>query len=120
MYRAILYDTVSFPPGMSMFAQDLILKLLEKNPRERIGAGEADYREIQEHAFFANVHWDDVLTKTLTPEWVPELKSETDTSYFSQEFADEDVKLPEDAGDISTNIQGAFRAFTYVADDHVL
>jgi serine/threonine protein kinase len=45
---------------MSMEARDLILNLLNRNPKKRLGAGEADATEIKEHKFFAELEWDKI------------------------------------------------------------
>jgi serine/threonine protein kinase len=114
MYRAILHDEVNFPGSTSPLAQDLILKLLERNPRERMGSGDEDYREIQSHLFFTGIEWEDVLTKRVMPEWVPTIKDATDTSNFDAEFTQEDVKPPVEEELVSGTVQSAFHKFTYV------
>ena len=45
---------------MSLEARDLILNLLNRNPKKRLGAGDEDAKEIQAHKFFADVDWDAV------------------------------------------------------------
>ena len=51
---------------MSENARDLILKLLNRNPQKRLGAGVRDSEEIKEHPFFDGVNWDDVIERKLT------------------------------------------------------
>jgi serine/threonine protein kinase len=114
MYRAILHDEVTFPDWTSPLAQDLILKLLERNPRERMGSGDEDYREIQSHLFFTEIEWEDVLRKRVMPEWVPKIKDATDTSNFDAEFTQEEVKQPVEEEPVSGTVQSAFDKFTYV------
>ena len=43
---------------MSLDARDLILNLLNRNPKKRMGAGERDAAELKEHAFFKGVDWE--------------------------------------------------------------
>jgi serine/threonine protein kinase len=114
MYRAILHDQVNFPPSMSTFAQDLIIRLLERNPRERMGSGDEDYKEIQSHSFFSGLNWEDVFNRNIKPEWVPRIKDATDTSNFDEQFTQEDVKPPADEEPVSRTVQSAFNKFTYV------
>lgn len=45
------------------------------------------------HPFFANVDWEKVYNKEITPPFIPQLTSETDTSCFDQEFTREPVQL---------------------------
>lgn len=59
-------------------AKDLITQLLRNNPRERIGSGGA--HQVKEHEFFQSVDWDGLLRQKA--EFVPQLDSEEDTSYF--------------------------------------
>ena len=43
---------------MSLDARDLILNLLNRNPKKRMGAGERDAEELKEHAFFKGIDWE--------------------------------------------------------------
>jgi len=45
---------------MSPEAIDLILKLLNRDAKLRLGAGPRDVEELKEHAFFKGVNWEDV------------------------------------------------------------
>ena len=58
----------------------MVLKLLAKDPKRRLGANGAS--EVKEHKFFNGVNWDLVLKKELTPPFVPSVKGKEDTSYF--------------------------------------
>lgn len=59
-------------------AKDLITGLLQQNPRERIGTGGS--HEVKEHFYFSMVDWHSLLRQKA--EFVPQLASEDDTSYF--------------------------------------
>jgi serine/threonine protein kinase len=115
MYRSIMHDTVKFPPTMGANAEDLILKLLDRNPQTRLGAGPQDYHEIMEHPFFESLNWDDVRAKRTTPEWVPTIKDETDTSHFDETFTSEAAFAPEEDGGVNARVQSAFDGFTAVS-----
>ena len=45
---------------MSLDARDLILNLLNRNPKKRLGASEADSEDLKKHQFFKSVNWEDV------------------------------------------------------------
>ncbi|XP_051788654.1 microtubule-associated serine/threonine-protein kinase 2 isoform X2 [Erpetoichthys calabaricus] len=64
----------SLPPD----AQDLISKLLRQNPLERLGTGSAF--EVKQHRFFIDLDWNSLLRQKA--EFIPQLESEDDTSYF--------------------------------------
>ena len=40
---------------------------MKRNPLERLGAGAEGAKEIKNHPFFADISWDDVINKRLTP-----------------------------------------------------
>jgi serine/threonine protein kinase len=52
-HRRILADDVLIPKHLSPEAGDLICRLLEKNPKKRLGAGQHGVDEIKTHPFFA-------------------------------------------------------------------
>uniref|UniRef100_A0A452VIV6 non-specific serine/threonine protein kinase n=1 Tax=Ursus maritimus TaxID=29073 RepID=A0A452VIV6_URSMA len=59
-------------------AQDLTSKLLHQNPLERLGTGSAS--EVKQHSFFTSLDWTGLLRQKA--EFIPQLESEDDTSYF--------------------------------------
>ncbi|XP_071967989.1 microtubule-associated serine/threonine-protein kinase 3-like [Engystomops pustulosus] len=58
--------------------QDVITELLRKNPAHRLGTGGAT--EIKVHPFLVDINLEDILSQT--PEYVPQIMSEMDTSCF--------------------------------------
>lgn len=85
---SILNDPVSFITEFNPKAQDLIKKLLEKEPQNRIGYGERDGEAIKEHEYFSDVNWDDISEKRIKPSFVPENKLEEN---FDEEFTNEAI-----------------------------
>ncbi|KAM4708305.1 microtubule-associated serine/threonine-protein kinase 4 [Discoglossus pictus] len=63
------------PPSES---QDLITLLLRQNPLDRLGTGGA--YEVKQHPFFCTLDWNSLLRQKA--EFIPQLESEDDTSYF--------------------------------------
>ncbi|KAJ5068881.1 non-specific serine/threonine protein kinase [Anaeramoeba ignava] len=61
--KPIIDELISKPCG------DLIAKLLEKNPNERIGYN--GFQEIQKHEFFKGIDWEQIAKKSLTPPLIP-------------------------------------------------
>jgi serine/threonine protein kinase len=59
----ILSGPLRIPQSMSFEARDLILNLLNRNPKKRLGAGPDDALELMKHDFFKDVDWKDVLNK---------------------------------------------------------
>lgn len=63
--RKILFENIQsgplrIPHTMSLDARDLILNLLNRNPKKRLGASEADSEDLKKHQFFKGIVWDDV------------------------------------------------------------
>lgn len=116
LYNSILNDPIDFPHYISNEAKDFISLLLDRNPKTRLGAnGDAD--EIKRHPFFADINFDDVLNKKIKPEYVPNVKFDTDTSNFEQEFTRERAMISlEDETLIQKETQSAFENFTFVID----
>lgn len=53
MYKSIVQKHENYPTSMSANCKDLLIKLLKKNPEERIGI-----KEIKSHPFCASINWD--------------------------------------------------------------
>lgn len=63
-------------------AKDVITRLLQHNPINRLGTGGAI--EVKEHEFFSGLNWENLLRKKA--EFVPNLDNEEDTSYFDRMY----------------------------------
>ncbi|TBU03384.1 C1-like protein kinase [Hamiltosporidium magnivora] len=86
MCAAILEKEVEFNSDIPSVAKDLILKLLQKDPKKRLGSGENDANEIKSHPFFENVNWEDVYNRTIKPEFIPKSNlTDNFDSYFIEE-----------------------------------
>lgn len=92
MYDLIEKFPVKFPDPvkhgipMSDDAKDLIEKLLEKDPKKRIGY-EGGIEEIIAHEWFKDIDIDKLLNKQLEAPFIPSLSEElTDVSNFDKEF----------------------------------
>ncbi|CAK56765.1 unnamed protein product (macronuclear) [Paramecium tetraurelia] len=64
--KKIAEGAIEFPDYLNEESQDIILKLLNKNPDQRLG--HKSTQDIKDHAFFRNINWDDVANlKTKSP-----------------------------------------------------
>lgn len=93
LFTLILMEEVKFPRNISAEARSLLTGLLAKIPKERLGGGPDDVKEIMAHPFFASINWRDLENKKITPPFKPQVTSETDTRYFDSEFTGESVEL---------------------------
>mmetsp|Transcript_4376 Transcript_4376/g.7400 ORF Transcript_4376/g.7400 Transcript_4376/m.7400 type:complete len:314 (+) Transcript_4376:1292-2233(+) len=60
LFENILSGPLRVPHTMSVEARDLILNLLNRNPKKRLGAGPDDAEELKKHQFFKDLNWSDV------------------------------------------------------------
>ncbi|XP_077944960.1 microtubule-associated serine/threonine-protein kinase 3 isoform X7 [Gasterosteus aculeatus] len=81
LFGQVISDEINWPEGEDApppDSQELIALLLRQNPLERMGAGGA--AEVKQHQFFYNLDWNSLLRQKA--EFIPQLESEDDTSYF--------------------------------------
>ncbi len=60
---------------------DIVLKLLAKDKSWRLGAAN-DIEEIMAHPYFATLNIEELMKKTLTPPYMPEITKEHIGTYF--------------------------------------
>lgn len=110
MYKKILQNTLKFPPFLEgTDAQDLLIKLLQKDPVNRL----SEAQPIKEHAFFKNIDWKKLLDKGYQPPFKPTVNGFLDTSNFDQDFTNE---RPQDSvvdDFLSESVQKQFGGWTY-------
>ncbi|XP_051495354.1 microtubule-associated serine/threonine-protein kinase 3 isoform X5 [Apus apus] len=81
LFGQVISDEIMWPEGdeaLPADAQDLITRLLRQCPLERLGTGGA--QEVKHHSFFLHLDWNGLLRQKA--EFIPQLESEDDTSYF--------------------------------------
>ncbi|CAG8516349.1 1281_t:CDS:2 [Cetraspora pellucida] len=128
MYRKILFGKLKFPKGFfSEDAKSLIKGLLARNPNNRLGSHN-DAEEIKNHPFFANIDWDALYRKQVSPPFKPNVSSEDDTSCFDPSFTEEETSIdwPSVSKNLSRNgtnasinseMNEAFGGFTYSGEN---
>ncbi|KAL1915456.1 uncharacterized protein VTP21DRAFT_6580 [Calcarisporiella thermophila] len=65
--EAILNNTLHLPDHLSPEAKDLLTKILNKNPDERIGCSSDGTVPIQSHSFFRNIDWSALESRSAVP-----------------------------------------------------
>uniref|UniRef100_A0A673N0G2 non-specific serine/threonine protein kinase n=1 Tax=Sinocyclocheilus rhinocerous TaxID=307959 RepID=A0A673N0G2_9TELE len=81
LFGQVVSDEIEWPEGddaLPLESQDLITKLLRQSPKERLGAGGT--AEVKHHIFFHGLDWSGLLRQKA--EFIPQLETEEDTSYF--------------------------------------
>ena len=116
MYEMIQTSAVKFPKRINLSddAKDIIQKLLEKNPKKRLGA-QKGIEEIKNHPFFAKIDFNLVEQKKLEAPFIPEVENDTDVQNFDEEFTNEEVGMsyiPKKNMEMIKKNQGMFKDFS--------
>ena len=91
----ILHGKLILPVYVTRDAQDLIKKLLRRPVARRLGTTEGAI-EIKSHVFFKETNWDDVLSKSQKPPFVPSVSSQDDVSHFDLRFTSKAISRESD------------------------
>lgn len=136
MYKNIAFGKVRFPRDtLSLEGRNFVKGLLNRNAKHRLGATD-DAEELKRHAFFNDIDWETLSKKLINPPFRPNLKSDTDVSYFDPEFTNAmnlNGSLNERAAalahgfasstPLSPSVQANFKGFTFVdesaLEDHM-
>jgi serine/threonine protein kinase len=98
------------PTGVSEDAQDMINRLLEKDPTRRLGSlarGEAD---ILQHAWLDGLDLQDIRRRKVTAQWIPSFKNAMDASCFD-DWSDLEDKTEQTYSEISARDAKEFAGF---------
>lgn len=128
MYKNIAFGKVRFPrDALSNEGRNFVKGLLNRNPKHRLGA-KRDAEELKEHIFFADIDWNAMMNKMVTPPFKPKLKNVLDTSNFDPEFTNALENSSSlnaraaalaagqmtDSTPLSPGMQANFKGFTFV------
>ncbi|KAF4981656.1 hypothetical protein FZEAL_2585 [Fusarium zealandicum] len=112
MYRKILSEPLHFSDVVPPAAKDLLTKLLNRVPEERLGANGS--AEIKAHPFFHAIDWRKLLQRKYEPTFKPNVVDALDTANFDPEFTSE---APQDSyvdgPMLSQTMQNQFQGFSY-------
>jgi protein-serine/threonine kinase len=73
LFDNIINGKLKLPKNISPEVKSLIISLLNRNPSKRLGSkpGEEGAQMIMKHPFFADINWDDLLSKKNTGSYIP-------------------------------------------------
>lgn len=120
LFELILMEEIRFPRNLSPEAKSLLAGLLKKDPKQRLGGGPNDAKEVMSHVFFISINWQDLVQKKIIPIFKPQVTSETDTRYFDEEFTAQTITLTPPDKQLSLDCedprqQAHFPQFSYSA-----
>jgi len=81
-YTKIFGGKITWPKIINSTAKDLIKRLLEENPTQRLGCLAENADDVKNHAWLAGFDFDACLRFDLKAPWTPVLKSNVDLSFF--------------------------------------
>ena len=102
---------IRYPKNITEDEMDLIEKLLTLDPKQRIGNGSNDAKEIKAHPYFKDIDWDKYYRKEVKPPFIPKLKNDTDLRYFDKAFTDESINVKQQVP--RSRVQSDYYGFTY-------
>ena len=112
---SVFEEKINFKENMNPLIIDLINRLLEINPKKRIGYGEIDAKQIKEHKYFSDVDWNKYMNKEIEPPFIPGFEGEQDLKYFDKMFTDEPVNSNRTTIMSRSNATSEYNGFTYTA-----
>ncbi|XP_014663841.1 PREDICTED: serine/threonine-protein kinase Sgk1-like [Priapulus caudatus] len=115
MYNNILHKPLQLRSNVSVEGRGLLEELLQKDKTKRLGHSN-DFKDVKSHAWFADLNWEDLEAKKISPPYNPNVKDLMDLRHFDPEFVREPV--PQSVGasaghltHISASVQEADEAF---------
>ncbi|XP_034051985.1 microtubule-associated serine/threonine-protein kinase 3 isoform X5 [Gymnodraco acuticeps] len=115
LFGQVVNDDIIWPEGEDALpadAQDLITRLLRQSPLDRLGTGGTT--EVKMHMFFHGLDWTGLLRQKA--EFIPQLETEDDTSYFdtrSERYCHLDSDDDDETNDDESSLE--LRQFSSVA-----
>ena len=97
IYQKIIKGKIYYPNSMDRDAKSLIKHLLTEDTTKRFGCLRNGVKDIVNHRFFNDFDWKEFVFMKMTPPYVPEVKSASDTSCFNSypDSENEPVSLTE-------------------------
>ena len=75
MYQGILHKPLKLKSTVSVEMRSFLTKILEKNPKNRLGHAPNGWQQIQNHSFFRQINFSDLLLKKYRPDFIPAVVS---------------------------------------------
>lgn len=88
--KDVLFDnilhkrTIRFGKNFSEGSKDLVMKLLHKRPRLRLGMSKGGAMDVKKHKFFAEMDFDKLVNKEIAAPWIPKIEDKLDYSNFDE------------------------------------
>ncbi|ORX97375.1 kinase-like protein, partial [Basidiobolus meristosporus CBS 931.73] len=91
MYERILSERLRFPPNISSTTRSFISRLMDRNPKTRLGGGPSGSNNVKIHRYFEGIDWDCLLRQGYEPPWKPDVCGLLDLRYIDPAFSSEPI-----------------------------
>ena len=98
------------PQYLSLEAQSLLRSLFKRNPANRLGSGPGKGNEVKSHEFFASIDFEQLLTRSVKPPYIPAPNECITTQLLHPEILTDSPGVPASAGAVEL-----FRGFSFEA-----
>lgn len=118
IYDAILTKEPDYPDTLPDLCVDILRRLLERDPQQRLGSGETDAMEVMQHAYFKGIFWDELTPKSAEIPCQPSVDVKTLLGNFRDEYTKCYSDLPrfDDLSSVNTFHQFDFPSKTSYHD----
>eukprot|EP01066_Platyproteum_vivax_P009165 Platyproteum_vivax@DN4006_c0_g1_i1.p1 len=95
IYQKVLAGRIDFPRHFDVKAKDLIKRLLTHDRTKRYGCLKNGAEDIKLHKWYKGLDWDVAQQRGLSPPFIPQVRSQDDTSLFDKypESTEADVPI---------------------------
>uniref|UniRef100_A0A8C4ZIH9 non-specific serine/threonine protein kinase n=1 Tax=Gadus morhua TaxID=8049 RepID=A0A8C4ZIH9_GADMO len=111
--KRILKKDPPFPRDMGPLAKDLIQRLLNRDPKRRLGSGPGSAENIRGHPFYQKINWKELAAKEVPAPFKPVIRDELDVSNFAEEFTEMDPTYSPAA--LPQNCDRIFQGYSFMA-----
>lgn len=115
MYDRILNARLVFPEFVSFNARDLLTRLLDRDPRTRLGSSSRDAEDVEAAPFFSGIDWSLLNAKGYTPPFNPNVSSKKDLRHIDPEFVNKPIPQSVKATGMMVDVEydETFAGFSY-------
>lgn len=94
MYSKILKERVSIPVHFSESAKDIVLALLQKQAKNRLGVIAGESAQVRGHRWFSGIDWKALYHKSFEAPWTPQIEGPEDMGNFDGYGSDDENLEP--------------------------
>jgi len=84
IYQKVLAGRIDFPRHFDVKVKDLIKRLLTQDRAKRFGCLKGGADDLKKHKWFKGIDWDVMLTRGVSPPFLPSVRTMDDTSMFDK------------------------------------